>query len=606
MKRNIRTRIGLSMTLASGLWLCGCGDGETARAGGQTAVTPASAGSGNEAGSGNASGAGGVPSSTTTAPQAGAASNGSSGAGGEVSAESGASLRDFVQLVPQMFQLNQQRQQERYYMAEFEFKMLGLIYYLDHDQPETALARGQELYTQLVTTEGLIRVPLFDSVREEYEFYRDRQNPVTGAFMDDAYPLCTYTGPTENVLIHLEELAEELDEPLSLKYPLTYLDEIADPDALVELLDSLATISEELAGFPQTPYLMARELLSLHSYQTVISAHDLYSFTDEWRTTMLTWFYNNQDAETGFWGPRSRRTGKLLKLDVSDTANILKWFMDDSGNELYEEFPIRHREEIFDSAIGVMSQPLPDADETALWHEWSLVMMKGTDLLTRYLWSGASVDDKVAARDIFRSHLETRFERHYVSEQEAFSYYPDAEFATMDGAGAALSAYASVGALSLERQNVLWDTPLETAENLGVISANSITSESIAPIEACEEVSSVRFYAGDHVEDPNADVVAVYYPHTPKVLDAADAIPKLKAWLASTDQTMGNWVSKASLDSELADVELEKTTVSETLPVEVLDSALESSGAVTALGLDELQMPKCRLTLITITEAAGS
>jgi hypothetical protein len=37
--------------------------------------------------------------------------------------------------------------------------------------------------------------------------------------MDESYPYCTYTGPTGNVLLHIDALAEALGQPLKLKYP---------------------------------------------------------------------------------------------------------------------------------------------------------------------------------------------------------------------------------------------------------------------------------------------------------------------------------------------------------------------------------------------------
>ncbi len=36
--------------------------------------------------------------------------------------------------IKELFQMNRERQEENYYMAEFEFKMLGIAYYLDKGQ----------------------------------------------------------------------------------------------------------------------------------------------------------------------------------------------------------------------------------------------------------------------------------------------------------------------------------------------------------------------------------------------------------------------------------------------------------------------------------------
>lgn len=135
---------------------------------------------------------------------------------------------------------------------------------------------------------------------------------------------------------------------------------------------------------------------------------------------------------------------------------------------------------------------------------------------------------------------------------------------------------------------------------------DGLSSESVESVATCDGVSSVRFYAGEEPDDLNSDVLAVYYPEPPKVLDAVDIVPRLARWLLSTDQTMGNWISKAELQNELGQAEIEETTVSESLPVDELEPALERSGAVTAIGLDVLQIPRCKLTLTAGSEAEGS
>ena len=125
--------------------------------------------------------------------------------------------------VKDLFKMNKELQEENYYMAEFEFKLLGISYLLDKGNYYTSLKKLNELHHQMKTREGLIKMPEFKTRKEELEFYLDLQNPKTGAFIDDSYPLNTYHETTQNVLLHLDALAEEIGQPLKLKYPLYYL-----------------------------------------------------------------------------------------------------------------------------------------------------------------------------------------------------------------------------------------------------------------------------------------------------------------------------------------------------------------------------------------------
>jgi hypothetical protein len=102
--------------------------------------------------------------------------------------------------IPSLFRLNKECQEEGYYMAEFEFKMLGIIYLLDHGQYAKAVSSVERLHGQLKTRKGLVKVPKLADKGEEMDFYLGLQNPRTGAFMDDSYPYCTWEGPTGNVL----------------------------------------------------------------------------------------------------------------------------------------------------------------------------------------------------------------------------------------------------------------------------------------------------------------------------------------------------------------------------------------------------------------------
>ncbi len=85
----------------------------------------------------------------------------------------------------ELFQMNKALQEENYYMAEFEFKMLGIGYYLSKGNYSQSLSMINALHTQLKTKEGLIKMPQFATKQEELDFYLNLQNPKTGAIMDD-------------------------------------------------------------------------------------------------------------------------------------------------------------------------------------------------------------------------------------------------------------------------------------------------------------------------------------------------------------------------------------------------------------------------------------
>ena len=69
--------------------------------------------------------------------------------------------------VRELFQMNQQLQEEGYYMAEFEFKLLGLGYLIDKGHYYKALSRLDDLHAQYQTKEGLIKMPDFKTKEQE-------------------------------------------------------------------------------------------------------------------------------------------------------------------------------------------------------------------------------------------------------------------------------------------------------------------------------------------------------------------------------------------------------------------------------------------------------
>jgi len=250
--------------------------------------------------------------------------------------------------IREVFQLNEKMKNEGYYLSEFEFKMLGIAYYLDHGHYLKAFSRLNKIHQELSTGEGLIKVPEFSSSKEKLEFYKKLQNPQTGAFMDDAYPLFTYFGVTANMIAYIEDLSKIANESFRLQYPLKFLDQINTPEKLIELVDDLSTVGWLGAKF-KTPYVEIGELWSLAEDAERLG---IYSFSPEWKQVYLQWCYDNQDEETGLWGSRLRTNNKLLNGgDLTDSEKMIKKFIASNGNEIYPDFPLRYRDKMFKTAL---------------------------------------------------------------------------------------------------------------------------------------------------------------------------------------------------------------------------------------------------------------
>lgn len=495
--------------------------------------------------------------------------------------------------ISELFRMNKELQEEGYYMADFEFKMMGIAYWLDHGDYYTALTRLNKLHKQLKIKERLIKVPKFTNKEDEMDFYLSLQNPKTGAFMDDSYPYCTYNEPTENILAHLDALAKETGKSLCLKYPLKYLDEISESQKLKVFLDDVSNVGWIAAKLPQTTFVFARSLLSYYNGEGVMQEHNLYNFSPEWKQSLLQWFYANQDQETGFWGPKSRTSGQLLRKDLTNTASIIKAFVDVNGNDIHESYPLRYKQEMFKTALLVMSEPTPAEHALADWHEWSLKMGKGMTMLTRYLWQEAAKDDKVKAEALIKNYLKIVFEKYYVPEEGAFSHYPNAKHAVLDGTGGKINELTTIGFFSVDKQKKLWGETRDCIIDLGVHNVSMLTEKDFKLITDHPEVNSLRFYeAVPNLDNLTSGVSAVIYPRKTPVLDIMDFTPKVKNWLNSTTQSMGNWVSKEKTLQSINALEIAEVPVYEyDNLLGAANKLLQKNNRIVVLGFDVLQIP---------------
>ena len=495
----------------------------------------------------------------------------------------------------ELFSMNKELQEQGYYMAEFEFKMLGITYYLNQGNYFTALSRINEYHDQLKTKKGLIKMPKFKSKEEEFEFYLNLQNPKTGAFMDDSYPYCTYTGPTGNVLNHLDELATQLGKPLKLKYPLKYLDEINTPEKITAYLNDVSTIGWIASKFPQTTFHNARDVLSMFYENPVVEKHNLYNVLPEVKKALLQWFYDNQDPETGLWGPKSKN-GKLVKKDVMNTISIMKVFVDDDGKNINEAFPLKYKNQLSASILEKLSVPVPDDDDLDEWHEWNLETSKTIRALLKYLWDDISKENKDKTKAFIENYITMKFEKFYVPQEGSFNYYPHGKHATIDGTGE-FFIFEKIGAFSPEKQKYLWGTPKENIVDLGVLQVSSLKESDFDLIKS-KPVNSLRVYkAAADYENLTSGVKAIIYPKKQTVLDIMDITPKVRHWINTTDLTMGNWTSKEQIIRDLESINYDVVPVYENnIPIESLNDILIKNGELTIIGFDVLQVPRYKIT----------
>lgn len=495
--------------------------------------------------------------------------------------------------INEIFKLNVARKSEGYYVAEFELKMLAIVYYLDHSDYLKALATLNNSHQQLKTTEGLIKIPKFSNKKEQIAFYRNLQNPKTGAFMrDDTIPLFTYIGVTANMIAAIEELSRDADEPFQIQYPLRFFDQINTPETLQAFLDDLSTVGWLAAKLPKSPFVEIGELLELASE---VERLGLYTFSPAWKQAFLQWCYTNQDQVTGLWGPRLRGDHTLLNDgDITDSEKIIKLFVDYDGNEIHPEFPLRHRTAIFASALKKLARPMPD-DLDAL-HDWIISQDRGLRFLTRYLWKYASQAEKDATRKHMEAFIRIRFEQYYVAQEQAFSLYPHAEHADLDGTGEALGMFAYLGAFSTEKQRRLWGEPTAYVADLGTHPVSELTEGDLNILTQDPNINSIRFYPREPGQRYLEEVEGVVYPRTTLVLDLANLLPNVANWVNSTSQQMGNWVTKEAIRQEYLNVNLRVTPITNGLiPLQDANRILRQHAMLVAIGFDVLQLPRAKI-----------
>lgn len=494
--------------------------------------------------------------------------------------------------IPDMFERNAQLQAEGYFTGEFEFKMLGCAYYLDQGDYITAIRRLSALQEQMETRRGLIKVPRFADKKAELEFYLNLQNPRTGAFMDESCPAVFYYEPTENIINHLEELAAETGEPLHLRYPLRFMKQFDTPEELTSCLDDLSRVGWIGAKLPKTNFVLTTQFISCGEYGGLGG----YSLAPGYESALLKWFSDNQDPVTGTWGPRDRKSGRLIYPDLNCTYRIIKLFIDDQGNERHAAFPLQHRKELFATILQQLSRPMPDDLNSAEVHDWNLSRTQSVKMMTQDLWKGASSADRARARAIMTELVRNRYTKFYREQEGAFVYYPDTEHATLDGTGSAIYLLKNVGALSDQTRNALWGTPAQTTKDWGEHSVSVISGNDLTAVTA-EGINSIRIYASRPEDRFADDILSIIYPRNTQVLDTADLMPHVTKWVKNTPQSMGNWTSREELYKDITVKEWPAVPVyNGNQGLKPANKLLREKGELVLVGFDVLQVPRAVIT----------
>jgi len=449
-----------------------------------------------------------------------------------------------IKSAPRLFQLNAGLKAQGYYMAEFEFKMVSAQYLLNEGRYLEAYRTLRLIEEELTTTQGLEKMPATGTLQEQLNFLLDRQDPVTGAFMDSSYPFFTYFAPTCNVVQAMESLRRSAGGPLQLKAPLRFLARIQKPKELRAYLDSLLYLNEMSARLPGPgPYGPG---VSEFAYFDILERAGVHQFSEEWKLALRQWFYETQDPLTGFWGARIGGPQEWRqRMDVNSTYHILHLVLDKQGRNQNQKYPLRYAGKLARGILSRMALPIPN--DAAEQHDWRLVQAQGAGILTRLLWPHLSELEQKQVRDMFRI-LQARIFQFYRPDQGGFAYYTSDTRADVDGTGLALAVLQATGFLSgtWERDR-LW-------ANLIAVATEPVRWEvhrwEEAKLSLVDTIHSIRVYRdrppiGDIYDDTG--LVQIIYPRVSPVLDVMDLRQRLAGYLASEGQQLGNWTAKESL-----------------------------------------------------------
>ncbi len=191
--------------------------------------------------------------------------------------------------------------------------------------------------------------------------------------------------------------------------------------------------------------------------------------------------------------------------------------------------------------------------------------------------------------------MKIRFENYYIENEGAFSLYPHADHADLDGTGEAIGMYKYLGVLSFEKQRILWGDPEENITDMGTYEVSELKESDFTLITGDSIINSIRLYKAVPVNDYIEPAEGVYYPSGTSVPDITDVLPKIEKWVKETPQNMGNRVTKENILNNLADIEIKSVPVMKELPLRYVNEILQNNSALVMVGFDLLQVPRCKI-----------
>jgi len=463
----------------------------------------------------------------------------------------GLSVRSTIKAIPHLFKRNAELKAQGYYMGEFEFKMVAVQYYLNEGSYAKAYITLRRIRNEMETTQGLARMPDGASPEQQMSFLLERQDPTTGAFMDSRYPFFTYFAPTENVAEALHKLARQTGQPLKLKYPVCFPDQIREPERLRAYLDSLLYMKEPWASIGAGPGPYGPGVSELASFAG-LERLGLYQFSDEWKDTLRQWFFQTQDPATGFWGYRVGRPGNWRQnMDANSTYHVLKLVLDERGENQSQKYPLRYAGALARNLLRLLDRPLPN--DASRQHDWSLAQAQGARMITR-LWGHLSQSEREQARRAMVTYLTLRYCHFFRPAEGGFSLYSAATGSDLDGTANALGLVRATGSMpgTWERER-LWRNALTAVPPLV---RREVRHWGQAALPAATKANSLRVYRGvppigDAYDDAN--LVQIVYTGNSPVLDVMDLRQCIARFLATSQQVFGNWASKESLQEQPLD-----------------------------------------------------
>ncbi|RPI23309.1 MAG: hypothetical protein EHM61_20055 [Acidobacteria bacterium] len=449
---------------------------------------------------------------------------------------------------PRLFRRNAELKADGFYMGEFEFKMMATLYHLNDGAYWSAYQGLRRINHEMQTLDGLSRMPRGASPEQLMKFMLERQNPETGAFMDPSFPLVSYIGPTANALDYLDLLSRQTGRPVKLKYRLSFLDQIADPERLRATLGSTLYFREFWAdkfGGP-TPFVLVSELSpeSIELFERVGG----YRFPEGWKQALRDWFYEAQDPATGFWGGRIGEEGRWRQsLDIDSTSHILKHFLTDEGELRDPKYPLRYAEPLARTLLKEADKPVPD--DAVEQHEWSLRQFHAAKIIVRWLWPDLSDSLREQALQAMSRWVAYRFSL-YRPEQGGFAVDASSSRADIDATSTSISFLKQIGSIpgTWERERLRGKA---LAAGLGKTKTSVIVlGTGVASFPGIPGLNSVRVYRDSA---PSADswddsrLLGIFYPTDTQILDIMDLRQRLVRFLAAEGGEYGNWSSKAEL-----------------------------------------------------------